>query len=121
VSFETKLFTRLSSQLTTSVGTRIYPAVAPQTATLPYIVYRKVSANKQYAHSGPLSLTFDRVQVSVFSTGYLAGKTIAGNAITALEGWTDAQAVFKANELDLYEPDTKVFHIPVDFLIWHNM
>jgi hypothetical protein len=121
MSFETALFNRLSSQLSTSVGTRIYPAVAPLTATLPYLVYRKVSANKQYEHSGPSSLTFDRVQVSVFSAGYVAGKAIAQDVTVALEGWGDAQAVFKANELDLYESGPKVYHTPVDFLIWHNI
>ena len=121
MSFESELYTRLSSQLSSTVGTRIYPAVAPNSATLPYLVYRKVSADKQYAHSGASSLSFDRLQVSVFSTGYVTGKALAGAVVTALEGWTSAQAVFKANELDLYEDDTKVFHIPVDFFVWHNL
>ena len=120
MSFETALYTRLSSQLSSTVGTRIYPTVAPSSATLPYLVYFKVSADKQYAHSGASSLSVDRVQVSVFSTGYLVAKNIAAAVVTALEGWTSA-VVFKANERDIYEDDTKTFHIPVDFRVWHNM
>ena len=121
MSFETALYSRLSSQLSSAVGTRIYPLVAPQKTTLPYLTYSKVSAVKQYTHSGSASLSNDRIQISVFSTGYLAGKTIAGAVVTALEGWSTAQAVFKANELDLYEDETKVFHIPVDFRVWHSL
>jgi hypothetical protein len=38
-----------------------------------------------------------------------------------MEGWTGVQAAFKVNELDFYEEDTKMYHIPVDFMIWHNL
>ena len=121
MSFETALYNKLSSGLSTTVGTRIYPTAAPSTVITPYIVYRKVSANRQYAHSGQSSLTFDRVQISIYSTGYLVAKGIVSTLVTTMEGWTGVQAAFKQNELDFYEEATKVYHIPVDFLIWHNL
>ena len=121
MSFETALYSKLSSGLSTTVSTRIYPATAPQGVAKPYIVYRKVSANRQYAHSGQSSLTFDRVQVSVFSTEYLVAKGLVSTLFTTMEGWTGVQAAFKVNEIDFYEEDTKLYHIPVDFMIWHNL
>lgn len=121
MSFETALYNRLSSQLSTTVGTRIYPGTAPQGTSKPYIVYRKVSAGKEYSHAGSASLSRDRVQVSVFSTGYLTAKNVVAKVITAMETATVFQATFKANELDLYESETKVFHVPVDFFVWHSL
>jgi hypothetical protein len=121
VSFETALYNRLSSQLSTTVGTRIYPGIAPQNTTTPYIVYLKVSAGKEYSHGGSVGLSRDRVQVGVFSTGYLTAKSVVSKVVTAMEGSTVFQASFKANELDIYESETKMFHVPVDFFVWHNL
>jgi hypothetical protein len=121
MSLETSLFNRLTTQLSTAPVVKIYPGVAPQNTSTPYIVYSKVSADKKYEHSGPSNLSLDRLQISVFSSGYLTAKNVVARVITAMEGWGDAQAVFKANEIDMYEPETKTYHIPVDFLVWHNM
>jgi len=121
MSLETSLFNKLTSGLSTAPVVKIYPGVAPQKTSTPYIVYSKVSADKKYDHGGPSELSLDRLQVSVFSSGYLAAKAVVARVITAMEGWGDAQAVFKVNEIDLYEPETKTYHIPVDFFVWHNM
>ena len=120
MSFETALFDKLSSGVTL-VGSRIYAGVAPQGTATPFIVYSKVSAEKQYAHSGAGGLTRDRLQVSVYSTGYLAAKKVVKQVETALESWPSVQAAFKQNELDLRDEATNLFHVPVDYFIWHNI
>ena len=121
MSFETAIYNRLSSQMSSALGTRIYPMVAPQKTATPYVVYTKISAGKEYSHAGGASLSRDRVQISVFSTGYLAAKTVVGNIVTAMEGAATFQASFKVNEIDFYEEQTKLFHIPIDFIIWHSL
>jgi len=118
MSFETALFQKLSSGVSL-VSNRVYAGVAPQKVTTPYIVFSKISAGRQYTHSESGGLSRDRVQVSVFSTGYLTAKGVVAQVVTALEGF--AQAGFKENEIDIYESETNLFHVPVDFFIWHAL
>jgi len=120
MSFETSLFNRLSSALSATVGSRIYPVVAKKGAATPYIVYSKTGTNKQYSHDGSSSLTADTIRISVYSTGYLSAKTVVDSVVTAMESWTDAQAAFKETEFDLYDDNTKLFSVPLDYLVWHG-
>lgn len=122
---ETALYSRLTTYapLEALISTRVYAVAPPQDVVLPYCVCSKVSNQRQYSHDGYSSLQRPRIQVSCFATGYLIAKQIAEQVIAALESWPGAdnvQAAFMENEIDLYEQDTKLYHVPVDFLIWMN-
>ena len=119
MTLETDLYSRLSTAVTLVSG-RIYPLVAPQGTTTPYITYAKISAGKYYTHGGAAGLSRDRLQISVYSTGYVTAKAIVTQVVTAMEDWGDIQAAFKEHEIDMFETETSLFHVPVDYFVWHD-
>lgn len=112
------------SGLTSLVGTRIYPIVAPQNVKAPYCVYSKASNQREYAHDGFCNLARSRMQVSCFADDPLEAKQIAGQVTAAMEAWpavnAKAQAVLQQNESDGYGDTTGLFHIPLDFIIFYG-
>lgn len=84
------------------VGTRIYPELAPQTATLPYLVYQVLSVEPAYAHDGRTE--GDRYLISVTSVAekYTSGKTLAAAVDVALseKDSTHIQLILKRDEYD---------------------
>ena len=135
-TLDSALYAKLSE--VTSV-TAVYNQVAPQNTVLPYLVFNVISERPQNTHDGFADLTRSRVQVSVFSAGYAAVQLIVDDILTALasktytvyfimpefpinfDGWPDVQSVFNVNELDIFEEATKIYHCPLDFLIWHSL
>ncbi len=117
---EKTLFTKLKT--VTNVSNRVYPVLAPSGATLPYIVYRLVSPGRIYSHKGFGNLSQSRFQISVFSNTYDSAKATAKQVKDSIEGWeaSGVSSTFLASEMDLYEKDVKIYHISLDFIIWHN-
>jgi hypothetical protein len=125
VSIESDLYSYLSTYagLIPLVGDRIYPLVAPQSVQAPYCTYQKISSGRQYSHSGFSNLSRPRMQVSCFAPTYLQAKAVAIQVIAAIEAWPGSgsvQAAFTENEQDLYDPDTKLYYIPVDFFVYYG-
>ncbi len=118
---ESTLSNRLKGQAT-NVSNRVYPNVAPSGVDRPYLVYRLVSPGRDYTHAGFSDLSESRFQVSVFADNYGSAKNTAKQVKDGLEGWKTSEvlATFLAGEMDLYEDDTKIHHIPLDFWIWHK-
>jgi hypothetical protein len=112
----------------TSMTSTFYLRVATQDAVAPYGVVFKVSPGKDYTHSGS-GLSQSRLQCSCFADTYYAAKTMARQVITDMEAWstksttatsTGVQTVFLDGEVDLFDDDSKVFHVALDFFIWHT-
>ena len=122
MSIEIELFNRLKAQVPL-VSNRVYAGIAPQGVTKPYLVYTKVSPGRQYTHGGYADLQRPRMQVSCYGTTYGSAKAVAGEVITAMEGWpgsNDVQAAFIEGEQDMFEQDTGLYHCPVDVILWNN-
>ncbi|MFA5866917.1 MAG: DUF3168 domain-containing protein [Actinomycetota bacterium] len=123
MSIEETLFTRLSTHagLIALVAARIYPLVAPEGVAAPFVIYQRISTRVVHAMSTDPSLESPRFQVSARGSSYASAKTVETQILAALRDYTDAtiQRAFYENKADLYEPDTKLYHIPVDFIIWH--
>jgi hypothetical protein len=119
---EQALYTRLSTYagLVALVSTRIYPLVAPQNATKPYITYSRISTQREYSYSGYSNLQRVRFQISCYAETYAAAKAIAIQVMAAVEAWTAVQAAFVENQTDLFEKETKLYHVPVDIFVWNS-
>ena len=122
--------TFVTTYLTSSDDTkRLYPVIAPQNVTAPYIVVFKVDGPRDHSHEGSSHLANPRFQLSIYSTTYAEAKAIAAAVQAVLEGYTgtmggaggvDVNGVFYENETDLYEEETKLFHVAVDYKMWHR-
>lgn len=115
--------------LTALVGERIYYVRAPQDVDTPYLVFFKVTALRPHSHEGGSGLAYSRFQLSCFANSYYEAKQMAWALQAALQGFsgtmggaegTEIGGCFYDNEQDNYEPEMRLYHIAVDYLIWHR-
>ena len=74
------------------VSTRVYPRIAPQDATLPNLVYWKVSRNQKRAHndqpgSGQKHLVYRRIQINCTATSPDGADALAKAVRQALDSY----------------------------------
>ena len=112
--------------LTKLIGARIFPIHIPQNSELPAIAYNMISKPRTYSQSGDSHLVKPRIQFSCFGHRYHDVRDVADQIVIALSGFkgnmdgATIQSAFIENEVDLYESDTKIYHIPVDVIFQYN-
>ncbi len=111
------------------VSTRVYPVRLPQGGTYPAITYSKVSGSRIRTMGSHEDSANPRVQVSCWGKTYADAKGLANAVRIALDrfsgtlggmGGVDVSAILLENELDLDDPETKLYHVPLDFLVWYT-
>ncbi|MDA8212162.1 MAG: DUF3168 domain-containing protein [Clostridia bacterium] len=132
---EEALYAHLNTyaNLTALVGNRIYPLVLPQKGSYPAITYQKVSGPRLHALQTDPGTAHPRFQISCWAQTYSKAKAVVKQVQAALQdfsgimggaGGVQVDAVLFENEFDLYEEETEgktgLYHIPVDFIIWHQ-
>lgn len=70
------------------VGTRIYPNVIPQDASLPSLAYQVISRPGLMAHDGPSGLAWPRVQFTVQADDYDQVVDLTNKVRIALDGYS---------------------------------
>lgn len=117
------------SGITGLIGERLYYVKAPQDVTSPYVVFFKASAPREYSHDGASELARPRFQFSCFAETYYQAKQIAEAIRSVIEAFSGVMGgaggveighCFCINESDIYEENTRLFHVAVDYLIWHK-
>lgn len=69
------------------VGTRIYPVVGPRLATLPYIIYQRISQTHEHHTTAAAGLTTPRWQITCVASS-ASGAAALGEAVReALDGF----------------------------------
>ena len=115
--------------VTDLIAQRLYYVKAPQNVTKPYVVFFKASGPREYSHDGASNLARPRFQFSCFATTYYVAKQIAEAIRAVIEafsgtmggaGGVEVGSCFCINESDIYEDNTQLFHVAVDYLIWHK-
>jgi hypothetical protein len=74
--------------VTSLVSTRIYPDMAPQNATFPYIVFQKLSTTPTDTKEGVSPLDKMLVQIDCYSNNYDTAHSIAAAIRVALDRYT---------------------------------
>lgn len=120
------LLAKLKSEAT-SAANRVYGDVAPQGATSPYIVFQQISTVDENTHDGYADLMRSRWQVACYATGATAASALAQEVVEGLRDWVSSpvQACFRDGTVSGYEAGAGqygqgLFHVIVDFLIWHT-
>lgn len=124
---ESALYQYLSTHpdLAAIVGNRIYPGRLPDNPVLPAIVYARVATSRGVAHDGPLETADARFQFDAWGSSYSSVKAAADRLRRALLGFVGTMGPIRAaiprqeTETDLFEPDTGLYRVSVDYRIWH--
>ena len=113
--------------ITDLVGlTGIYFGKLPQAVTFPALVSNRISTTRTYSHSGDSNLTTPRIQYSCFSETSEGAKDLAEEIVNEMSGFkgtagaATVYSTFVESELDLYDDEAKLYHIPVDLMISYN-
>lgn len=69
------------------VSSRVYPVLAPASATLPFAVYRRSSIRREQTLAGPSGLPIVNVEFQIYATTYEAARTTADAFRKVLDGY----------------------------------
>jgi len=114
---------RASPEVSALVGTRIFPVggrpdEGPE-AALPAITYQRVSNRRLTSHEGSLGASLPLVQLSCWAKTWSEARAVAAAVRRALDGWIDYSSdppihgVTIEGELDEYDADARVYHVPL--------
>lgn len=91
---EAFLYQRMTSQTAVSslIGTRVYPLLAPQGTPLPLVVYQRLSVDRPQSLTGNVGSPVITLQITSYGTSYTNVKSIARAVRLAVDGWTGTTA-----------------------------
>lgn len=91
---EAFLFQRLTSQTSVSslIGSRVYPLIAPQGTPLPLVVYQRTGVDRTQSLAGNVGNPVVTLQLTTYGTSYTSVKSIARAVRLAVDGWTGTTA-----------------------------
>lgn len=122
MTVEAAIYDRLSGYagLTSLVGTRISPGFKLQDGNLPAVTYQRVTAQRFSAMSVDSGVVKARYQIDVWAATYASAIAVREAVRGALQRYNTAIGttiydVYLSSETDLYENDTKQYHIAMDF------
>ena len=134
-----QVYLKADADVAALVSTRVYPALAPQDAALPYITYERVSTQRLMTHDGQNGLIGPRIQIDCWASTYGGAKTLADKVRLCMNGHKNAygettgtapndyviQGIVQLGELDLPElPQTAgekpVYRVSMDFEVWYE-
>ena len=76
-----------STAVSSLVSSRIYPVVAPATAAVPYITWRRTGIERQHSLSGPIGTPVVTVEFSLYGATYEAARSLADKTRLVLDGY----------------------------------
>jgi len=119
-------FIKSKSEVTDIVGNRIWYDKLPEDATLPAITFSRISDPHKYTQSGDSGHRNPRVQFSCWAETDQAaedlGETLSGvmTAFVGAFGSINIQSSMIENKVDMHDPATKRYFVPVDIKFRYN-
>ena len=68
-------------------GSRVYPLLAPKTASLPFITWRRAGISREHTLAGPMGMPNVSVEVQSFATTYEDVRELADRVRLVLDGY----------------------------------
>lgn len=76
-----------NTSVTAMVGTRIYPLLAPKTAALPFITWRRSGISREHTLAGPMGVPNVSVEMQSFAATYEDVRQVADRVRLVLDGY----------------------------------
>lgn len=107
-------------EITQLIDDRYYPLVLPKNCNTPAITYQRISNTRHRSHSG-YSMNSPVFQLSCWAETMESVRILAQKLIDAVDNHTgqmtpvERVTALHINDQDLYDPETGLYHIPIDF------
>jgi hypothetical protein len=89
------------------IGDRVYPVIAPASAAIPFIVWRRQAVQRESTLAGPAGVATVTLAVDMYATTYEAVRELADRCRAVLDGfngalgnWISVRNVSLLNESD---------------------
>lgn len=105
------------------VGTRMYPRMLPQNATLPALVYQRIDTRRLHDLDGPDGLPRPRMQITCWGTLPATAAGLAATVRQRLDGYRGAmgavavESCLLVGERDVNDPEAGRSGVALDFMI----
>jgi hypothetical protein len=120
-----------STALTALVGTRIYPIMARQVSSQPYVTYQRIATQHINASTGGSDVAFSILQLNCYAATYSGAKGVSAAVKASLANWSNTTGdpaidmCHIQNESDLPDDpipgtDKPIFAVTQDFLLQHG-
>lgn len=76
-----------STAVSSAVSSRVFPVLAPTTAALPFITYRRTGIRRAQTLSGPMGVPQVSVDFDVYAATYEAARDLADRCRSVLDGY----------------------------------
>jgi len=84
------------------VGDRIYPVLAPETASLPFATWRRQAVQRESSLSGPIGMPVVTLALELYAATYYAARELADRCRRKLDGWrTDVGSSVSVRHVEL--------------------
>jgi len=70
-----------------ALGTKVYPMLAPKTASLPFVTYRRSNITREHTLSAPMGVPNVSVEVSCYAATYEDAREVADVIRRCLDGY----------------------------------
>lgn len=98
-------------------GGRVFPNVAPNNVSKPYVVYSRVSSAPENTLADGASIENTRLQVDCFDTTYSAAVALAETVKAAMKSSAITHVLLL--EQDQFEPEALLHRVILDFSVWN--
>lgn len=127
-SVEESIYTRITGDTSIGVSTRVYPVLAPQSATLPFITYQRVGGETLNHMTGTTGDDHGIYQVDIWAASYSSAKSVALKVRNRLNGWSQSSSptiapITHLSEQDQLESpddggDVPLYRVIQEYSIW---
>lgn len=76
-----------NTAVTALLGTRIYPVLAPASAAIPFVTWRRSGIDREQTLGGPMGLPRVSVEYSIYGTTYEEARQVADAMRVVLDGY----------------------------------
>jgi hypothetical protein len=103
------------------VGGRMYPMVAPDSPTVPFIVYQNITNSPEYTLGNTSPINNTRMQIDCYSDTYGGVKSLVASVQSAMQAAAQAKTLVNVPKMssDLYEAEVKLYRVTQDYSIWY--
>jgi hypothetical protein len=103
--------------VTALVGTRVAAGMLPEGELRPYVTYSLITGERIPSMTDSGLMRHARIQLDCWSPNYKQSKQIALAVETAIEASALFEVVFIGDQ-DLYDNETKLHRVVVDYSVW---